>query len=851
MASLLLPFKWQATAHYVYDEYLSKPYTSKFIQDDWQYIHNGITIPRPNHGLVHTLRTAAYVTYVVHAYNLFNQPHLTAQDIDHLQLALLFYVTGRENEAAFGNPDYLRFRQKSADAFERYIKQNHPQMFTDQKLQFYKQGIYDAYSTSPPQYVILRLCHDLDLLRCYPQVEYDKKIQSAKKHVGAFAKPLAVLAEECLQQTGDRIFGKQTYDGPLFTLCSTNVEETLRRINQVLQNNQGVFMQPVQPLPPGLEAPIPKTPWNVTPGLFARIQSQPGDSFTRCEVLPTDPEARFILHHFMHSKPHGYAIRKIYCIHNPAQTQTFEGRIKIIATEADNPAFAPKGKTETPQHERAQALQRWQACTTPFSPIKIEGPKRTDKFTEVKVLPLWHGSNQQKCQSICTSGFTTFGKHHYFNPAAVQGANASTDIGYFGSGIYFTNSAQYATMYANGHLLLSWVSMREPYPVVNDVPHPHQGSDMKKLKGHSHYQNYNAHYIPVASIKPHKPDCMEYYPCYGNQVPAWDEFVVFDKSQTLPRFWIELGVDTPQHPLANPLVAVPPQPAAVQTPLQPLQNPFASTLVAVQLQPAAVQASLQPLQKPFAQFVVVDTPQHPLANPLVAAPPQPAAVQASLQPLQKPFAQPTKAPELPAGAFGATEWRKHFGDVGLEPPLPKDIQQILSSPCPFWPGRKVHETHLLVLVPQTVNGQPLTLKLLGELVQKPLEGPATKYSYFHLVQHTDTAAPPSHWVLMSRDVIEGSRNESYSAQQALLRDKTQGSYEVPRILDTTVCILMEHVRTGKRLYSDSPVTLTRCQEKFSADWQLVVGAFAPGGLFFGNCGGAGHYALGVGGSRKF
>ena len=51
---------------------------------------------------------------------------------------------------------YLRYRQKSADAFEKYVRQKLPQAFTEQQLQFYKQGIYDSYSTSPPQYVILR-----------------------------------------------------------------------------------------------------------------------------------------------------------------------------------------------------------------------------------------------------------------------------------------------------------------------------------------------------------------------------------------------------------------------------------------------------------------------------------------------------------------------------------------------------------------------------------------------------------------------------------------------------------------------------------------------------------------------
>ncbi len=47
-----------------------------------------------------------------------------------------------------------------------------------------------------------------------------------------------------------------------------------------------------------------------------------------------------------------------------------------------------------------------------------------------------------------------------------------------------------------------------------------------------------------------------------------------------------------------------------------------------------------------------------------------------------------KAP-FPAIAFGKAEWAKYFGDVGVEPPLPADINAILSAPCPFWSGKKV------------------------------------------------------------------------------------------------------------------------------------------------------------------
>jgi hypothetical protein len=202
-------------------------------------------------------------------------------------------------------------------------------------------------------------------------------------------------------------------------------------------------------------------------------------------------------------------------------------------------------------------------------------------------------------------------------------------------------------------------------------------------------------------------------------------------------------------------------------------------------------------------------------------------------------------------AFGPKEWFIHFGThLKNVPRLPPDIAEILSSDCPFWLGKKVHETHLLILVPQTINGQPLTLETLGALVKKPLTGPATKYSTFDLGEYADPAAPPSHWVLMTRDVIEGSRSKSYLDQQTLLSQKGHGVYVVPTILAAIVCIFMEYARSGTRLYSDSPWTYTRCQEKHNANWQLGVGGFAPGGLYVYGHGG-GDESLGVAGFLMF
>jgi len=203
-------------------------------------------------------------------------------------------------------------------------------------------------------------------------------------------------------------------------------------------------------------------------------------------------------------------------------------------------------------------------------------------------------------------------------------------------------------------------------------------------------------------------------------------------------------------------------------------------------------------------------------------------------------------------AFGPKEWFIHFGKhLRNVPRLPPNIAEILSSACPFWPSKKVHETHLLVLVPETVGGQPLTIKTLGEIVKKPLTGPATQYSYFDLGEYADPAAPSSHWVLLTREMIEGSRSKSFQDQQTLLSQQDHGIYAVPTILDATVCIFMEYVRSEIRLYSESPWIYIRCQEKYNDEWQLGMGSFDPGGLRVYSLDDYGYEEIGgIGGSRK-
>ncbi|MBS0649276.1 MAG: hypothetical protein JSS10_08655 [Verrucomicrobia bacterium] len=217
---------------------------------------------------------------------------------------------------------------------------------------------------------------------------------------------------------------------------------------------------------------------------------------------------------------------------------------------------------------------------------------------------------------------------------------------------------------------------------------------------------------------------------------------------------------------------------------------------------------------------------------------------ASLAPVLPPaaakvpvFPRALVKPAPPTIAFGKEQWGKYLGEVGEEPPLPSDIHQILQSPCPFFPGKKVEETHLLTLIPKTVNGKPLTLDSLEELVKHPKQGQPTRFSSYsdEIKKEYGRKFPErSYWTLMTRDVIPASRGKIYNDQVQLLKkysQKAQVSYEMPKLLEAATSILTEYFRTGERLYTYSPGTFTRCQEGFSEHRSsFVVGGFLEGGL---------------------
>ena len=190
--------------------------------------------------------------------------------------------------------------------------------------------------------------------------------------------------------------------------------------------------------------------------------------------------------------------------------------------------------------------------------------------------------------------------------------------------------------------------------------------------------------------------------------------------------------------------------------------------------------------------------------------------------------------------------------------LPKDIREILKSD---YNGQKVIDTHMLVWIPETIKGKPITIDNFGALLKAKPEFcyNATGYRVIwdEIVQQEGSKLVKSGWVLMTTDVISGSRKKSFAEQKLLvesLNKNGQTGYRVPKTAEAIICIAAQYLRSKeskKRLFSDEPWTFTRCQENVQG-LQTMVGGFAPSGLSVWFTRNDDRYgAIGVAGLREF
>jgi len=198
-------------AQWVYDHHLKNKYADGPNHCDWK----GQTVYRPNHGLAHTIRCASYAPLICSLARL----QVSQNEVEKIQIAMLFYVAGRESEASWAvDPvTYEKYRVASSQIYLTYAQ---GKGWRD--CNRFVRGLKSPHSKQyDPARIAFAACHELDMLRCKPQAEYDQLMnEKVATLFGTKKKPLdktiidkfKALATASCQATGDKVYkSKRNY----------------------------------------------------------------------------------------------------------------------------------------------------------------------------------------------------------------------------------------------------------------------------------------------------------------------------------------------------------------------------------------------------------------------------------------------------------------------------------------------------------------------------------------------------------------------------------------------------------------------------------------------------------------
>lgn len=227
---MLLTDTLLAAAEYAGKKLYTTPYTNarkSFLRANFYYTcADGTIIHRPNHSIAEVLRTIAYLEPVVSYYKInaieeikVHLQALSALEMEKIKFLLLFFTSGRENEVGYNDdPDlYKRFREQAKNNLIRYFsQQKHTYPFQDtDEIKRYASLLqcYELSDLAPSDKVIvllLRSCHTLNLLRCYPHKAFKKNIDKTFNAYSSYKdtrnlQSLIYYAQNCTLATGDKL----------------------------------------------------------------------------------------------------------------------------------------------------------------------------------------------------------------------------------------------------------------------------------------------------------------------------------------------------------------------------------------------------------------------------------------------------------------------------------------------------------------------------------------------------------------------------------------------------------------------------------------------------------------------
>ena len=123
-----------------------------------------------------------------------------------------------------------------------------------------------------------------------------------------------------------------------YDLSGSNVFNAIIMKGIILNRENEMSITTIQSIPLDIRKELsnPHIPWEISKRIFNEMKLQETTvSYKKVQVLPTDPEWRFVCRYFHQDKPHRYSIGQVYCIYESHQQQAFELNLSSIEKKSN------------------------------------------------------------------------------------------------------------------------------------------------------------------------------------------------------------------------------------------------------------------------------------------------------------------------------------------------------------------------------------------------------------------------------------------------------------------------------------------------------------------------------------
>jgi len=217
-----------------------------------------------------------------------------------------------------------------------------------------------------------------------------------------------------------------------------------------------------------------------------------------------------------------FQLEKVVLLQNIELEKKFEKMYASLANYDSKMVFAT-----TPQEQKDNNETTWKQAILSNLSSSVQNVSGDEN---VNLVLGWHGGPKEAIAfKIAEENFRIGG---------------GMDPGYFGKGSYHTQFTHYSDLYRESKeirgmpegepVILSWILMGKVYPVTEKA----DSKDANTLLGKPCKPGYNSHFVLVKNCSD-DPLQLNFQPCNPEmEKPEYDEIVIFDKDQILPRYLV-------------------------------------------------------------------------------------------------------------------------------------------------------------------------------------------------------------------------------------------------------------------------------------------------------------------------